>query len=118
MNMRVKGPGAPLQGATRAESTSKAAELRADDSIPAPRAKARSRQEAWRARNPLAYWSHQALRSGLKRGLVTKQPCEECGDPDAEAHHEDHAKPLDVMWFCRSCHKRHHAAKAKRRAGA
>lgn len=65
-------------------------------------------QEAWRTRNPQAYWAHAALRSGVKRGLVTPQPCEVCGEPKAEAHHPDYDRPLLVMWLCRPHHKALH----------
>lgn len=75
----------------------------------APPRKVQSRQEAWRKRNPKAYWAHQALRSGIARGLVTPQPCEECGDPKAEGHHPDYDRPLVVRWLCRRHHKQEHA---------
>jgi len=40
----------------------------------------------------------------IRRGKVTKQPCENCHNPKSEAHHEDYNKPLDVKWYCRPCH--------------
>jgi hypothetical protein len=67
------------------------------------------RQAAWRERNQLKVWAHKAVQSALRRGLITKQPCEECGAEQSEAHHDDHAKPLDVRWLCRKHHKEHHA---------
>ena len=44
----------------------------------------------------------------VKRGKVIKLPCEICGDPKSEAHHNDYSKPLDVIWFCRNCHMEYH----------
>ena len=38
-----------------------------------------------------------------------RQPCERCGDPNADRHHDDYDKPLEVRWLCRSCHIKHHA---------
>ena len=69
-----------------------------------------TRQEAWRERNPQKYWAHSALRSGLRRGLVRRQPCEVCGEHDTEAHHPDYDRPLVVQWLCRLHHKQVHAA--------
>ena len=43
-------------------------------------------------------------------GLLHRQPCESCGAPKSEAHHDDYTKPLEVRWFCRQCHKALHAA--------
>lgn len=40
----------------------------------------------------------------LKGGKIIRKPCEKCGDPKAEMHHEDYNKPLDVNWLCRKCH--------------
>ena len=72
-------------------------------------ARQRTRQERWRERNPVAYWAHMATRSALKRGLLTKQPCEVCGNPKSEAHHDDYLRPLTVRWLCRLHHKATHA---------
>ena len=42
-------------------------------------------------------------------GKIIKQPCSVCGKIKSEAHHPDYSKPLEVIWFCRSHHKLHHA---------
>lgn len=39
----------------------------------------------------------------LRRGLLVRQPCEVCGG-EAEMHHDDYDKPLDVRWLCRDHH--------------
>lgn len=41
---------------------------------------------------------------GLKRGIIIRQPCENCGHQNSEMHHEDYDKPLEVNWLCRPCH--------------
>lgn len=38
----------------------------------------------------------------LSRGQIQREPCR-CGNPEAEMHHEDYAKPLEVRWLCRAC---------------
>ena len=75
----------------------------------APRPVKHRRQAAWRERNQLKVWAHKALQSALRRGLLTKQPCEVCGAEESEAHHPDHSKALDVQWLCRAHHKALHA---------
>lgn len=42
-----------------------------------------------------------------RRGKLVPKPCEVCGD-EAQKHHEDYSKPLQVMWLCRGCHVEHH----------
>ncbi len=37
----------------------------------------------------------------VRRGKLTKKPCEVCGDPNVEIHIEDYDKPLEVRWLCR-----------------
>ena len=44
------------------------------------------------------------VRSMIRNGKWVRQPCSRCGNPKGEAHHEDYSKPLEVKWFCRSCH--------------
>ncbi len=80
------------------------------DTVPeAPRKAAYQRQAKWKERNQLKVWAHQALRGALKRGLITKQPCEVCGAEETEAHHPDHLRALEVLWLCRKHHKALHA---------
>ena len=65
-------------------------------------------QAKWRQNHPKHVWAHAALRSALNRGLIIQQPCEQCGDTNAEAHHDDYDKPMCVRWLCRLHHKAEH----------
>jgi hypothetical protein len=49
-----------------------------------------------------------AANYAIKKGKITRQPCEECGAEKADAHHDDYAKPLEVRWLCRSHHRQWH----------
>lgn len=40
-----------------------------------------------------------------KRGKLKPRPCEICGDPKVEKHHEDYRKPLEVNWLCKIHHR-------------
>lgn len=44
----------------------------------------------------------------IRRGKMERQPCEKCGDPQAQAHHRDYTKPLEITWLCKRCHRKHH----------
>lgn len=61
----------------------------------------------WRKRNGDKYRIHQMTHQAVRTGrLVRPSSCSECGSEcKPDAHHEDYAKPLDVRWLCRSCHK-------------
>jgi len=69
---------------------------------------------AWRRQHPLT--GEQRRRANarsyahvyLKRGKLTKAPCEQCGDPDSQMHHPDYNQPLNIVWYCRPCHLAHH----------
>lgn len=39
------------------------------------------------------------------RGKVEKLPCEVCGAPKVQGHHEDYTKPLEVRWLCIKHHR-------------
>ena len=51
------------------------------------------------------------VRWAIQSGLLTRsQVCDECGSKNyVDAHHSDYSRPLDVVWLCRSCHKRLHS---------
>jgi hypothetical protein len=40
-----------------------------------------------------------------RKGIIKKQPCEVCSDPEVQMHHEDHSKPLEVIFLCIKHHK-------------
>lgn len=44
----------------------------------------------------------------VRSGKIKKHVCCECGAHEAEMHHEDYSKPLEVIWLCRPCHLEHH----------
>lgn len=54
------------------------------------------------------YNAHNAVSVARRDGAIKAMPCEKCGNPEALAHHEDYAKPLEITWLCRSCHSRRH----------
>lgn len=95
-------------GAVEADSTTPGNEQKRSTK-PQPRKYAA--QRAWKKRNPLAVWAHAATRSAIRRGLLVPRPCTVCGDPKADAHHEQYETPLRVEWLCRRHHRQHHLAK-------
>jgi hypothetical protein len=44
----------------------------------------------------------------VRSGRLVRKPCEVCGEPKSEGHHEDYHKPLEVVWLCRRHHKLAH----------
>ena len=59
----------------------------------------------------------QAVKKAISARTLTRSSCERCGKKRGiEAHHDDYSNPLVVRWFCRVCHRRHHAE--LRRLGA
>lgn len=54
--------------------------------------------------DPVKRRARSAVQSALRRGILTRAPCETCGRPNAQAHHDDYARPLDVRWLCVPCH--------------
>lgn len=55
--------------------------------------------------------THVAVDHAIARGMLSKQTiCSRCGEiSQLDAHHEDYSKPFEIIWFCRTCHKKHHA---------
>jgi hypothetical protein len=69
--------------------------------------------QKFREKNPEKRAAHLAIARALRAGTVMKQSCVICGETKSESHHEDYTKPLDVIWFCRTHHAEHHAAKRR-----
>ena len=65
--------------------------------------------KTWRAENWFKANAHKAVRNAITLGYLKKQPCQECGSKNSDAHHPDYTKPLEVMWLCRRHHMREHA---------
>ncbi len=65
-------------------------------------------QRTGRAKNPERYKATNAVTNAIRDGRLEKEPCEICGKENAEAHHDDYSKPLDVRWLCRKHHLEHH----------
>lgn len=63
----------------------------------------------WTLRNPEKRKAQIKVGNAVRDKKLFKKPCEKCGDPIAEAHHDDYSKPLDVRWLCRKHHVKHHA---------
>lgn len=59
---------------------------------------------AWRRRNPEKAFAHDVFAAAIRAGKITRLPCEVCGSPKTDGHHEDYSKPLSVRWLCRKHH--------------
>lgn len=57
-----------------------------------------------------------AANNALRDGKIDRMPCASCGLYGEEMHHEDYAKPLDVIWYCRKCHTRLHVQRGDLKA--
>ena len=70
----------------------------------------------WRATHPEATRAYAATRYAIKTGrLAPSAVCASCGlaSRKPHKHHEDYARPLDVIVLCPRCHKKLHAQKRR-----
>lgn len=49
-----------------------------------------------------------AVSRAVRSGRLIKEPCINCGEVKVDGHHENYSRYLDVIWFCRACHHKHH----------
>lgn len=71
----------------------------------------RLNKKKWMANNPDKRAAHVILNNAVRGGRVHKPShCSVCGNDHKiiHGHHDDYAKPLDVVWCCPSCHKNIH----------
>lgn len=40
-----------------------------------------------------------------RRGKLIPAPCEKCGVPEVQMHHDDYSQPLAVRWLCFRHHR-------------
>jgi hypothetical protein len=61
--------------------------------------------------DPVKRAARIALGNAVRDGKMKKPPhCEVCGaSGEVHGHHDDYAKPLDVIWCCTACHALIHA---------
>jgi hypothetical protein len=63
----------------------------------------------YRSKYPEKDAAHRMVRNAIRRGELSKEPCFICSTRlKVEAHHQDYAKPLDVIWLCKGCHLETH----------
>lgn len=63
----------------------------------------------WRQQNPEKAVVHNIVRHAIESGKLERPAeCEMCGESVSEGHHQDYAKPLEVIWLCRACHNHVH----------
>jgi hypothetical protein len=51
--------------------------------------------------------AHYSVSNAVRLNLLGREPCEICGR-EAEAHHDDYSKPLQVRWLCQKHHLEAH----------
>lgn len=65
-------------------------------------------RRGWIANHPQKRAAQNILNNAVKAGVVVKQPCVLCGKENADGHHDDYDKPLEVVWLCRKHHADRH----------
>ena len=67
----------------------------------------------FRMENPERYKAYNILKRAVLSGDIERPTtCCDCGAiGPTDGHHENYAKPLDVVWVCRSCHNKIHMLK-------
>ena len=61
-----------------------------------------------RAKKPQQKKAHGVVNMAIAKGRLKRQPCELCGEPKSEAHHDDYKKPYQIRWLCMKHHREWH----------
>lgn len=51
--------------------------------------------------------AHSAVSNAIRDGRLERQPCQIC-ENTGEAHHENHSRPFDIKWLCKTHHAEFH----------
>lgn len=68
----------------------------------------------WEIKNPFKKKAHMKVTAALKAGTLLKKPCKVCKNKRVDAHHQNYAYPLKVVWLCRLHHKAVHKHESHR----
>lgn len=71
----------------------------------------------YRLKYPEKYKSHNLVQTAIRNGSLIRKSCEQCGNRECHAHHDDYKKPLEVRWLCVSCHTKLHLKSARSAGG-
>jgi hypothetical protein len=63
--------------------------------------------EKWVVTHAIRRKASHIVGNAIRDGKLKRQPCFICGN-EAQAHHPDYERPLDVTWLCRKHHKAAH----------
>jgi len=63
---------------------------------------------AHKAKNPEKVKARAIAMAAIRSGKIVRLPCEVCGNPKSESHHDDYSKPLDVRFLCLKHHREFH----------
>lgn len=89
---------------------------------------ARERKRRWNKQNkdPFKSAARRAVRSAIEKGVMERpKNCSDCGKEAIRSdgvtaiqahHHAGYLNPLDVLWLCPKCHKKHDDAARKEQA--
>ena len=72
------------------------------------REEATERCREYRRNNPKKSRAHDLVAYAMKTGVLTRKPCEVCGQKSDVAHHDDYDRPLEVRWLCAAHHRQWH----------
>jgi hypothetical protein len=70
--------------------------------------RSRTKYPGWR--DPIRRRARNLAQAAIRRGKIKRTPCEACGDPRSEAHHDDYSQPLTVRFLCNKHHREAHQA--------
>jgi len=60
-------------------------------------------------KNPEKVKAQQTLNKAVKKGIIERSPCVNCGSTHrVHGHHPDYSFPLKVIWVCSIHHKKYH----------
>ena len=70
-----------------------------------------SRQRADQLAHPEKHKARESVNRAISRGDLSRPAvcsCCELANGMIEAHHEDYSRPLEVVWYCKTCHGARH----------